>query len=52
MFLVQGIASYMQELAAPNPLRLRAQYNVVGTAELHTTIFQGGALVPIVKHER
>eukprot|EP00050_Salpingoeca_kvevrii_P002487 m.194739 g.194739 ORF g.194739 m.194739 type:complete len:726 (+) comp10621_c2_seq4:1222-3399(+) len=38
-----GIATYLEEQAMPNPTILRAQFIIVGTAELHRTIFQGGA---------
>lgn len=38
-----ALASYFEELAWPDPNQVRAQFNVVGSAELHKTIFQGGA---------
>jgi hypothetical protein len=38
-----GIALYDAEIAAPSPLVLRALFPVVATAQLHKTVFQGGA---------
>lgn len=42
-----AIAAYLEEEVMPDPRVLRAQYNIVGTAELHRTVFQGGGMHPL-----
>lgn len=39
-----GIAAYLEELASPPIGSIRGQFVMVGTAEVHRTIFQNGGM--------